>query len=79
MVAFKINESADDRLARITVGVFLVSVGLALDGIWGHVFGVGGLVLLVTGLIGWCPLYAIFKIKPANRFTINLYRKGFFR
>lgn len=77
MIALKVNESADDRMARITVGVFVVAVGLALDGIWGLVFGIGGLVPLASGLIGWCPIYALFKIKPANRFTINLYRKRF--
>lgn len=79
MIALKVNESDDDRMARITIGVFIVTVGIALNGIWGLVFGVVGLVPLASGLIGWCPLYALFKVKPGNRFTINLYRKRFNR
>lgn len=79
MPAYKVNESDDDRMARITLGVFVIAVGIALGGFWSIFLGAVGLVLLTSGLIGWCPLYAQFKIKHGNRFTINLYRNRFNR
>ena len=30
---------------------------------FGIILGVVGAVLIVTGLVGWCPLYALFKIR----------------
>ena len=79
MFSLRVNESNDGRRARITLGIFVVALGIALDGIWGLVLGVAGLVPLVSGLTGWCPFYALFKKISANRFTINLYRKRFKR
>jgi len=79
MFSLRVNESNDGRRARITLGIFVVALGIALDGIWGLVLGFVGLVPLVSGLIGWCPFYALFKIISTNRFTINLYRKRFKR
>lgn len=51
------NVGGIDRIARIAIG--LVLIGLTLNGtigIWGWL----GVVLLVTGVIGWCPPYALF-------------------
>ena len=51
------NEGNLDRAARVIVG--LVLVGLAASGavgVWGWI----GVVPLVTGAVGWCPLYSIF-------------------
>ena len=79
MFSLRVNESNNGRRARITLGIFVVALGIALDGIWGLVLGVAGLVPLVSGLTGWCPFYALFKKISANRFTINLYRKRFKR
>jgi hypothetical protein len=53
----KTNVGGVDRAARITVG--LVLVGLAATGtvgLWGWL----GVIPLATGLIGWCPPYAMF-------------------
>ncbi|WP_068113313.1 YgaP family membrane protein [Tropicimonas marinistellae] len=54
------NEGTFDRALRIILGLILLSlvfVGPATP--WGLV----GLIPLVTGLIGFCPLYAIFGFK----------------
>ena len=54
------NEGGVDRLLRVLAG--LVLVGLAATGTvgwWGWI----GVVLLVTGAIGWCPLYTFLGIK----------------
>jgi len=51
------NVGGIDRILRIVLG--LVLIGLTLNGnigIWGWL----GVVPLATGLIGWCPPYAMF-------------------
>ncbi|MCD9624047.1 YgaP family membrane protein [Rhabdothermincola salaria] len=59
-----VNEAGWDRVARIVVGVVLLVVGFGvLDGTVGIVVGVVALVPLLTGLIGWCPLYSVFGIR----------------
>ena len=58
----KKNMSNLDRVIRIVVGVAILSLILFLSGgiRW---IGLLGLIPLVTGIFGFCPLYAIFKIK----------------
>lgn len=53
----KANVGGIDRTVRIVAG--LVLVGLAATGTVGW-WGWLGVVPLATGLIGWCPPYAIF-------------------
>jgi Inner membrane protein YgaP-like, transmembrane domain len=53
----KINEHSIDRALRVIAG--LVLIGLAATGtvgVWGWI----GVVPLLTGLVGFCPAYAIF-------------------
>jgi Protein of unknown function (DUF2892) len=38
-----------------------------LTGIWQIVAAVAGLILLATGAIGFCPLYALFGITTGPR------------
>lgn len=52
----KTNVGSLDRAARVVVG--LVLIGLALTGTVG-VWGWLGIVPLLTGIIGWCPPYAM--------------------
>ncbi|NMM05971.1 DUF2892 domain-containing protein [Polaromonas sp.] len=55
----KSNEGGIDRMLRIVLG--LVLIGLAATGtvgLWGWI----GIVPLATGLIGWCPLYAMLGL-----------------
>jgi hypothetical protein len=49
----KLNVANWDRFARVAIG--LAGIGLALSGIsrWGWL----GLILVVTGSVGWCPIY----------------------
>ncbi len=59
----KQNESKVDRIIRVVLGIVLIALGfLFIKGTWGVVIGVVGLIPLVTGLIGFCPLYVLFKI-----------------
>jgi hypothetical protein len=55
----KINEGTLDRSLRVVAG--LVFIGLAATntiGVWGYI----GVVPLVTGAIGMCPLYSLLGI-----------------
>lgn len=60
-----INEAAWDRIARIALGIVLLALGWggAVDGALGTVFQWLGFVPLATGLLGWCPLYAVFGFR----------------
>lgn len=52
----KINVGNIDRILRIVVG--LVLIGLAATGIVG-IWGWIGVVLVLTGAIKFCPIYAM--------------------
>jgi hypothetical protein len=61
----KTNESSLDRIIRVVVGALLLALyflGVVTGG-WGIVMIVLGAILLITGVVGFCPLYALFKIK----------------
>jgi len=52
----KANEGGLDRMLRVVVGIGLLSLTVVGPQTpWGYV----GLVPLLTGLVGFCPLYAV--------------------
>ncbi len=52
-----LNVGGIDRFARIAIGLILIALTLTgTIGVWGWL----GVVPLVTGIIGWCPPYALF-------------------
>ena len=57
------NVGGIDRTLRILIGLALIS-GAATNtiGMWGYL----GVVPLLTGLIGWCPPYAIFGFNTCS-------------
>ncbi len=60
----KANEGLWDRVIRVIVGVFLVYWGFfsgSLQGTTGVIVGVIGLIPLLTGIVGFCPLYTLFN------------------
>ena len=60
----KVNEASWDRIVRVLLGAVLLYLGFGgvISGTLGIVVGIIGLIPLLTGLVGWCPLYALFKI-----------------
>ncbi len=58
----KVNEANWDRIARIGLGIVLLVAGFTgiVPGLAGTIVGVIGFIPLLTGLIGWCPLYSLF-------------------
>ncbi len=62
----KTNEGNLDRVLRVVVGLLLI--GLAATGtvgLWGYI----GVVLVLTGAVGFCPLYTLVGLNtcPARR------------
>lgn len=54
------NEGNIDRILRVIVGLALLSiVFVGPQTLWGLI----GIVPLVTGLVGTCPVYSIFGIR----------------
>jgi hypothetical protein len=57
---FPQNEGKVDRVLRVIVGAVLISlVFVGPKTMWGWI----GLVPLVTGLVGTCPLYTLFGMR----------------
>lgn len=59
------NEGKIDRTLRVVVGLVLLSlVFIGPESLWGLV----GLVPLITGLVGFCPLYRVLGLNtcPLN-------------
>jgi hypothetical protein len=60
-----VNTASWDRIVRILLGIVLLYLG------WGGVVSGGagtalkilGFVPLITGLVGWCPLYSLLRIR----------------
>jgi hypothetical protein len=51
------NVEVPDRAARIVAGLALLTAALLVAGPW-RWLGLLGFVPLLTGIAGWCPLYA---------------------
>lgn len=62
------NVGRTDRIVRIVLGIAILSLLVLLEGN-ARLFGLIGLVPLVTGFVGWCPAYAIFGLSSRPRRT----------
>ena len=60
---FSRNEGNVDRALRVIAGIVLISlVFVGPQTVWGWI----GLVPLVTGLVGTCPVYALLGINTCG-------------
>lgn len=59
-----VNESSLDRGIRAAIGIVLLLAWLLgwVAGTFAIVLGVGGIVLLATAAVGFCPMYRILGI-----------------
>lgn len=63
---FTTNEGSLDRGLRVIFGLALIAgYFLNSDGAYSWLYWLG-IIPLVTGAIGWCPLYSIFGIKTCK-------------
>lgn len=59
----KANVGGIDRVLRIVVGLTLIAMAITgAVGAWGWI----GVVLVATGLIGWCPAYLPFGLSSCK-------------
>lgn len=59
----KTNESPIDRLLRIVVGIGILSLAFVGPRTpWAYV----GILPIATGIVGMCPLYALFGISTCR-------------
>jgi hypothetical protein len=56
------NEAAWDRILRLVTGAALAAFWASglIAGAPGTTLGAIGLLLVVTGVVGWCPAYCLF-------------------
>ncbi len=60
---FELNESPFDRGFRVVLGVVLLAlVFVGPKTLW----GLFGLIPLVTGAVGFCPLYRLFGVSTRH-------------
>lgn len=66
---FSLNVQLWDRLFRIALGVTMLIIGWLVDtGVWAFALRIFGCFPAITGLVGWCPVYALLRIgKPHFR------------
>ncbi|WP_299980872.1 DUF2892 domain-containing protein [uncultured Pseudoteredinibacter sp.] len=58
------NEGTIDRVIRITIGLAILSLAFfGPQSPWAYI----GLIPLLTGLIGFCPLYKLVGIKTCTK------------
>lgn len=62
------NEGVVDRALRLTIAMVTLVAGLALgvDSVTGIVLLVVAAIMFLTGVVGFCPLYLIFRINTAG-------------
>ncbi len=65
----KLNESNIDRILRVVAGIVLLYLGFGgvLSGGLAVVADVLGVVMLLTSAVGFCPLYALFKLSSLKK------------
>jgi hypothetical protein len=61
---FKINEGSADRVIRVVLGIVLLALYFmgTVTGTLGWVALVVGIIALATGVVGFCPLYAVLGL-----------------
>ncbi|MCR8547252.1 DUF2892 domain-containing protein [Salipiger sp. P9] len=63
---FSKNVGGIDKILRIVVGALLILAYFLVDGAYSWLYLLG-IIPLVTGLLGTCPLYSIFGINTCPR------------
>jgi hypothetical protein len=65
----EINEAPADRILRIVAGIALaaVAMGGAVTAPLLYVVWVVAAIALVTGIVGFCPLYALLRVSTKSK------------
>ncbi|KAF5423955.1 MAG: Protein of unknown function (DUF2892) [Candidatus Methanocomedens sp.] len=68
----KKNEGTADRVIRVILGFILIYIGaiqVGLSCVLAYIVVLVGLILLITGTIGYCGLYAVIGINTLKKKT----------
>jgi len=65
----KTNQSLTERAIRLVVGLVMVWFSLykAMTPAWLLLLAILGLILIVTGLSGYCPIWDLLKINTNKK------------
>jgi hypothetical protein len=66
------NEGMLDRVIRVILGFILIYIGaiyMGLSGVLAYIVVLVGLILLITGAIGYCGLYSVIGINTLKKKT----------
>ncbi len=58
----KRNVGPVDRIIRLILGAIIILLGAIFNSWWGLI----GVLVFLTGLVGWCSLYALFGISTCK-------------
>jgi len=63
------NVGGTDKVIRIVLGVALLALGIfqVVTGSWAIAAYVVGTIALATGVVGFCPAWAVFKVNTCVR------------
>ena len=63
------NVATWERALRIAVGIAMLWLGWSnvVDGIWAIALVIFAWVPLLTGLLGWCPIYSLLGLSTRRR------------
>lgn len=56
------NTGKIDRLLRVIISLIIIAAGISYESLWGLI----GIIPLVSGVSGFCPLYSIFGISTCH-------------
>ena len=61
----KLNESGLDRMIRVALGIILIGISwtMGFAGVLAVLLLVVGAIALITGIVGFCPLYGLLKLR----------------
>ena len=59
----RLNMANWDRIGRFIIGIILLVLALtgAVTGVLAIIFDIIGAIFVLTGLVGFCPLYAVLR------------------
>jgi hypothetical protein len=62
------NEGLVDRILRIIfgIGIFLLGIYYSENG-WQYLFYLLGIILIITGITGYCGIYNLFKFSTVRK------------
>lgn len=61
-MSFQCNVGGVDRMVRIVLGVLIIAFGVYQGSLWGLL----GVVVLLTGVFKWCGLYSILGVSTCK-------------